>query len=128
MGWGGDMTRRWYTDDQINRAVELREKGWGYEAIAEEVGMTAASASYHCVRLGAELPKPTRLRPNGKRVVQRGKHVVRRFTPEEDQKILAMAAAGDRVSDIANAIGRKINSVIGRIRTLARYEERTTLK
>lgn len=115
-----------YSRKQIEQAAALRETGLTYSAIADRTGMSEGAVYYHCLRLGADHPKladaPTRW--SGPMVLKRGNHVLRRFTPEEDQRILDMELAGSAVADIARALGRKPNSVKGRLMTLARRDTR----
>lgn len=49
---------------------------------------------------------------------------VRRFTPEEDALILSRKAEGARNSDIAKELGRKPNSILGRLMTLGIHADR----
>src|SRR5690606_22184989 len=51
----------------------------------------------------------------------------RRFTRDEDQRLLAMRAAGIGWTAIARELGRPVSSVFGRYRRLmGRYEEEAT--
>lgn len=86
--------------------------------------MTPGAVDYHCLRRGAEIPKPNRSPMFKKREERRGNHVVRRFTADEDAMILRMELEGRGVCEIARRLGRPHNSIIGRMMTLARQEER----
>ena len=116
-----------YTDDQFDRMADLRERGWTEAAIAAETGMRPSAVAYHCLRLGVEPPKARPLPPVPDEPVSalRGGHVVRRFTKAEDAQIVAMDLAGETLSEIARALGRRHNSIKGRLMTLARRDERT---
>ena len=121
------MPAKKYSDEILNRAAEMREAGLSCGKIAEQLGMSVGAVSWHCLRLGADLPEDLqKARPNRKPIiVRRGNHVVRQYTPDEDEKILEMRANGERVFEIAAALGRKHNSIIGRLMTLARLQERS---
>jgi hypothetical protein len=49
---------------------------------------------------------------------------VRRFTAEEDALLLQMEANGARYCEMCRALGRRHNSIIGRLATLARRDAR----
>lgn len=117
--------RRDRTDDEIERIVEMREHGKAFTEIAEALGCSAGSVQYHCLRLGIERPGYLRGPCNYRSaVVQRGDHVLRRFTASEDEQLLALEAEGLNVAEIGRAIGRRPNSVHARLMTLARRQER----
>ncbi|MEN5084311.1 sigma factor-like helix-turn-helix DNA-binding protein [Bosea sp. TWI1241] len=111
----------------IERVVELREGlGWSHKRIAEALGCSEGSVSWCCLvnaieRPGAP-PRPSTIKPGA--VIQRGAHVVRIFSDEEDARLLALEAEGLRIGKIAKALGRRPNSVRARLATLARREER----
>lgn len=110
----------------IEQLAELREgKGWTYKRIAEAMGKSEGWVSWYCLVNGIEkpgTPVPSRVRPGS--VEHRGKHLIRRFAPEEDNRLLALEAEGLSYSQIARAVGRHRNSVLGRLATLARQEAR----
>ncbi len=54
----------------------------------------------------------------------RNGHPVRRYSAEDDAKLLAMEAEGKRIAEMARALGRQSNSVRARLMTLARHEAR----
>lgn len=114
------------TEEQRQRMCELREQGLPMRRIAEIVGTTYETVNYHCTRLGAEPPNPRPLPEGivGPAVMQRGDHVVRRFTPEEDEQILSLLATGAEVPFIAEILNRRPHSIRGRLNTLARRELR----
>lgn len=114
------------THEQIDLIVELREKGWSYERIAQKTGRSASAISWHCLKHAADPPKPTRLRDevSGPVIFKRGSHVVRRYTPREDQQLLALERQGLNHTEIGKALGRRPNSITGRLMTLARRERR----
>ena len=49
---------------------------------------------------------------------------VRHFTPEEDDRLLALEAEGKTYTEIGRLMNRKPNSIRGRLMTLARREAR----
>jgi transposase len=118
------------SDAQLESLAELREeKGWSIpriqRAVKHRFGLTVSESLLHWQfkRLGIDGPrnKPHRFR---KRVIRRNGHLVRRFTPQEDAKILEMRLAGYGQSAIARELGRPSHSVYSRFLTLARREAR----
>ncbi|PHY20896.1 hypothetical protein CSW59_06710 [Caulobacter sp. BP25] len=120
------MVRRLSPSD-FDQMVQMRERGRSYAVIARKLGCSIGTVSWHCLRLGAEPPKPRALKPlaDGPQSVSRGDHTVRRFTAEDDAKLLEMEAQGASVSAIAKALDRRHNSITGRLMTLARHQART---
>lgn len=115
--------------DTIDAICQMREAGRSYRQIAMRFGFSPGAVAWICLRDGAEPPNPRPLTQTapGKPVMQRGGHVVRRFTPQEDAQILQMEADGARMCDIAAALNRRQNSIRGRLMTLARQEARREL-
>lgn len=121
------MAKRRLTDADYQRIVEMRERGCTYEQIGRAIGCSAKAVSWHCLKLAIDPPKPRPLRPDyhlQRPIVKRGNHVVRAFTPEEDARLIALERQGMSTNAIARALGRRWNSVRGRLMTLARREER----
>lgn len=117
------MPARKYSDAEVADAVEMREAGVARAEIARRLGMSIGAVDYHCLRLGAVAPA-ARIVPSPPRTMEarRGDHVVRRFSPAEDARLLKLEAAGIAVNEIARRLGRPANSVRGRLQTLARHE------
>jgi hypothetical protein len=115
-----------YTSEQVNKAAELREQGLSCGAIAEQVGMTERSVYWHCIKLGADSPLAAANAPRPRKpiTVQRGNHIVRQFTPQDDKQLLALEAEGLTPAMIAQRMGRKRNSIVGRMMTIAFKQER----
>lgn len=115
-----------YSQETLDEAARLRETGLSLTRIAEQLSMSPGAVYWHCLRLGADAPKakPLSARALGPAEMRRGNHVLRRFTAEEDARLLEMEATGARVFEIARALKRKPNSVRGRMMTLARHEAR----
>lgn len=120
------MKRR-LTQQDFDRICTMRAAGKSFEQIGRAIGCSAKAVSWHCLRLGAEGPKPTTLWDGikGPAVVMRNGHEVRRYTPEDDAQLLSLEAEGLPISTIARRMGRRPNSVTGRLMTLARREERS---
>lgn len=122
-----DMPRARLSADDIAIIVELRENGWSVPRIARKFCVSRGAIDYHCLKHGAEPPK-TLTRPaallNGPQVIFRNGRPVRRFTEDEDRKLLQMEEAGASLSEIGRHLGRKHNVVSARLMTLARREER----
>lgn len=125
------MRRSKMTDDLVERACSLREEGWSAPRIArlfatEGYSVSTGAIYWHCLVNGADLPaesrRPSHVRPGA--VERRGDHLVRRFTAEEDTRLLELEAQGLGYSAIGRQLDRKPNSIRGRLATLARREER----
>lgn len=111
----------------IERLADLREqRGWSVKRIAEAMGKSPGAISWQCLRHAIEPPQGTRLRSGAHpgMAVKRGNHVVRGFTPEEDTIIEQMSLDGATSSEIGRRLGRKPNSITGRLMTLARHQAR----
>jgi hypothetical protein len=126
------MPRGILSDHDRNLAAELREQGKTFAQIARFFvargkPVTASAISYICLKLGADGP-PARRGPSsqGSRPLKRGDHIVRPFTAEEDEQLLALRSEGLPVVEIGRRLGtgRRHNSLAGRLLTLARREAR----
>lgn len=111
----------------IDLIAELRErKGLSYQQIADRLGCSASSISWYCLAHGIEKPGPvatrSRVRPGS--IERRNGGEIRRFTPDEDRQLLALDAEGVNYFQIGKRMGRRRNSIHGRLMTLARREER----
>jgi len=121
------MAARRFTDAQCEQMAERRESGQSYARIAHAFGCSASNVYWICLKLGADAPnaKPSPSQARGPMVVMRGEHAVRRFTADEDARMLALEAEGKGESEIGKLLGRRANSIRGRLMTLARREART---
>ncbi|MGV7034894.1 helix-turn-helix domain-containing protein [Methylobacterium symbioticum] len=120
------MPARRLTPEQCEQIAALRETGMSYGRIARKFGCSESTVYWKCLALGAEPPSPQPLtaRALGPAVAIRNGREIRRFTAEDDAKLLAMEAEGKRIADMARALGRQSNSVRARLMTLARHEAR----
>ena len=120
------MAARKLTEAQIALACEMRERGRSCASIAIRLGVSEGAISWRMLERGAEPPKPGRLDPvpTEETSVRRGAHVVRRFTRDEDARLLALNAQGLSPQAIGHRLGRRHNSIKGRLMTLARREAR----
>jgi hypothetical protein len=82
--------------------------------------------AWWCLVGAIEKPGPVQVPApwTGPMVVKRGAFEVRRFTADEDRQLIAMEAEGLKLGTIARRLGRRRNSVYGRLATPARREER----
>jgi DNA-binding CsgD family transcriptional regulator len=110
------------TEDEIEQIGVLRAKNYTRDAIAAEIGCSVGSVEWCCLMHGFEASKPPRFRTTRPKPCIRNGHVVRPYTPEDDAELLALEAQGKRYAEIARVMGRKINSIKGRLCTLARRE------
>ncbi len=113
------------TSDQIDELIELRESGWSYDRIARRLGVTAGAVHYQCLRHGVVSPNQrlTEVPAEQQLHVTRTGLVQRRFTIEEDQRLLALEAEGLPLSEICRRLGRSNTSVRMRLMMLASREE-----
>lgn len=114
------------TAEELDRIADLRERRLTEAAIAAKIGCSLGSVSWALLKLGIDInaDRPLPPVPTAPVVAQRGDHVVRRFTQAEDEQLLALEADGLSVYAISQRLGRRNNSVLGRLRTLARREAR----
>lgn len=120
-------TRRRLSQLEIAEIARLRELGHSYEWIAAQFGCSANAVSWQCCRLGADAPRSTGKsweKVQGPQVMKRGDYTVRRFTAEEDARLLELSQAGIGNSEIARRLGRRPNSITGRLMALARRDAR----
>ncbi|MFC5423318.1 hypothetical protein ACFPOB_27635 [Bosea eneae] len=111
----------------IEKLADLRERrGWSVKRIAEAMGKSPGAIAWQCLRHAIEPPQGTRTRDAFRPVVavKRGNHIVRGFTAEEDKIIEQMSLNGATDSEIGRCLGRKPNSITGRLMTLARRQAR----
>jgi DNA-binding CsgD family transcriptional regulator len=115
-----------YSDDQIESVAMLREDGLSYPEIAKRTGMHQASVKAYCLKLGADSPTAPYNGPKRNRsdTSQRGGFIVRQYSPAEDAQLLALEAIGKNPAQIAAIMGRTRNSIVGRMMTIARNQER----
>lgn len=113
------------TDEQSAQIAEYREAGRSLAWIARKLDLSIGAVSWHCLRYGIESPeaKPVPIY-SGPMIMERGAGMVRRFTAEEDAILLNLSMQNVTVSAMAKQLGRKHNSIIGRLATLARRDER----
>ena len=117
--------RRLLTDAQIEEMAEMREAGKTYQAIGDHFGVAAKTIRWQCLRVGADSPSGHQIKPSSlPMVMMRAGRVFRRFTPDEDARLREMREAGAKTSSIARELGRKPNSVLGRLMTLAMHDAR----
>lgn len=124
--------RRKLTEQQVVEVCEMRERGLSFGRIANHLAARGIdihpnSISWICLVNGADLP--AHRRSHNRTVVpgstcQRGNHVVRRFSEAEDEQLREMDAGGVPYSEMAKRLGRKRNSIMGRLATLARRDTR----
>lgn len=115
--------RKRMSKEKIDEILTLRGKGWSYQRLAEKFECSEGAIDYHCLKNGIEPPNGINLWNEPKHlVIKRGNGVVRRFTPEEDEKLLKMNTT-TRLKEIGIALERRPSSVLARLCTLARRAE-----
>lgn len=121
------------TEEQSRQIVDMREdKSMSAQQIANKLGLHHGAVAWHLLKLGVEKggkpPKNYKPKPPAFYTYTRNGHQVRGFTPEEDRQLQAYSMQGLKHTDIARRMGRKNNSVRGRLYTLARRDERLEAK
>jgi Zn-dependent peptidase ImmA (M78 family) len=120
-----ERPHRKLTDEQIADMIERRERGWGYERLAQRYNVSPGAIHYQCLKHGAVSPKQ-RQRPvptsSGERQLRDGR-VQRLFTVEDDRQLLELERQGLTYNAIARQVGRAYTSVRIRLMTLALRED-----
>lgn len=122
--------KRILSEEQLDEMACLREGGATYERISRHFarkGVTISANALHwqCLRMGADAP-PEKRREGTQRTepYQRGSHVVRPFSPDDDAVLRVLDMQGFKVGVMARRLGRRENSIRGRLMTLARRDAR----
>jgi DNA-binding CsgD family transcriptional regulator len=117
------------TKEQKDFIAERREAGWSTNRIAIRLGVSPGSVAWHCLQMAVDPPnaRPIDKTIKGPLVCSRNGMPVRRFTPEDDEKLLALSVAGKSNTEVARALNRRSNSIRGRLMTLARHEARAEM-
>lgn len=121
------MRRPRLSQEQIERAIAMREKVRSLECIGRAIGCSGKVLSWHFLKWAVDPPKPAPLRLDYHLrcpTMKRGNHIVRAYTPEDDATLLELERQGWTDSQIGRALNRRPNSVRGRLMTLAWREER----
>jgi hypothetical protein len=120
------MKRPNITSSQLEAIAEMRgEQGLSYNSIAQTLGLSVGAVSWWCLVSAIEKPGiPPRPVSRGPMEVVRGGFVVRRFTADEDAVLLSMEASGANYGAISKGMKRNRSSIVGRLATLARRDER----
>lgn len=108
--------------EQMDRLIAMREKGRSYDWIGGALGVKKSAVAWQCLKHGITSPKAPAMKPSGPVIVKRGRQVVRRFTPDEDRRLLAYARQGLAHVEIGRLTDRRCSSVAARLMTLARHE------
>lgn len=118
------------TEAETDRIIELREAGKTEGFIAREIGCSEGTVSWALLKAGVDIYADRALPPVPEHPTTcvRGGHLVRRYTQAEDERLLALEATGLNVHRIAVTLGRRHNSVVGRLRSLARRQARAEVQ
>jgi hypothetical protein len=107
--------------ETIEAIALMREAGSTYRAIADATGLPVSTCEYHTIRLGAVSPRGLR-RQKAPAAHTRSGSAVRAFTDAEDAQITAWSIANVPLIEMGRRLNRKHNSILNRLRTLARRE------
>lgn len=113
------------SDEQIAEIVQLRERGRSYDQLAQQFGVSRGAVLYQCLKAGAAAPRQRRapIRTEPMSFVARDGRTQRRFTQDEDDRLVALRKDGRTIPEIAREIGRANTSVRIRLLTIALHEE-----
>jgi DNA-binding CsgD family transcriptional regulator len=112
------------TAEERETIADMREAGKTYREIAGVLGCSEGAIEWTCLKNGIEKPGGAgRTGSSGKTYERRGR-MVRAFSADEDARLLSLEANGYTPKEIGDELGRRPNSVIARLRTLARRDER----
>lgn len=114
------------TEEQWQEVASRYEAGEKPKTLCAAYGISVGLLNWKMLCLGANPPGAKQL-PQlapGPMVVRRGNHAVRHFSGDEDEIIDRLAKQGLSNTEIGRRLGRKPNSVRGRLMTLARQAAR----
>ena len=117
------------TEEQSRQIVDMRvDRSLTAGQIASKLGLSHGAVTWHLLKLGVEkggvAPKTYKPKPPSFYTYTRNGYPVRGYTPEDDRQLQQLSMQGLKHSEIARQLGRKSNSVRGRLFTLARRDER----
>lgn len=117
------VTRKNHNWDKqkLDEIADLIEAGHTVRDIANRFDASVGAVAWQILRLGVVGPRSKRGGAQPRSYVRAGR-TVRSFTEEEDRLIIDLEAEGLSVVQIAKRLGRRHNSVIGRLATLARHD------
>lgn len=112
--------------EQWDAAAMRYEAGEKPRRICKDLGISIGLFNWNMLRLGADPPgaKVLPARAPGPAVVKRNGFTVRHFSAAEDRALEELASEGFGDTAIGRQIGRRPNSVKGRLMTLARHAAR----
>lgn len=120
------MGQRKYSDDVVEKALDMRERGKSYTQIATSTGMSKSAICYHCARHGVEKPVPYALMeaPEKPTFYMRNGYKVLRFTKSDDALLLKRVDEGVSSRAIAKELNRKPHTVRNRLLAIYRKQDR----
>ncbi|KQP34285.1 hypothetical protein ASF27_01610 [Methylobacterium sp. Leaf102] len=121
------MRRPFLTSEQHEQIAARREAGESIGQLAQAYGCSRSNISAVCLKFGIEPPGARPITPvaPGPNRIERGGILVRRFSADEDSRLLTLEAAGHGYIAIGAALDRHPNSVRYRLMTLARHQARS---
>ncbi|ARQ13120.1 hypothetical protein NXC12_PD00007 (plasmid) [Rhizobium etli] len=117
------------TEEQSRQIVYMRvDRSLTAGQIAGKLGLSHGAVTWHLLKLGVEkggvAPEGYKPKPPSLYTYTRNGYPVRGYTSEDDRQLQKLSMQGLKHSEIARQLGRKSNSVRGRLFTLARRDER----
>lgn len=110
------------TEAERETIYQLRESGWSARRIAEKIGCSKGSVNWCCLMAGVtKHDRPKKAAAPRVPLVRRDGHVIRPFQPDDDRRLIELEQQGLNYTEIARALGRRRNSIVGRLATLASY-------
>ena len=121
------------TDAELERLADLtEEQGLTPTQIAAELGCSLGSVTWAQLKIGVDgrADKPLAPIPTEPKSAIRNGHLVRRYTQSDDALLLRLESQGMNPHAIGKAFQppRRANSIVGRLRTLARRQAREEMQ
>jgi hypothetical protein len=116
------------TVEQIDQLLTWREAGRGYRTIARRLKVSAGAVYSHCLKNGVSSPGQ-RFDPiptEASQFVAGDGRTQRKFTVDDDARLLELEATGMAYKAIGREMGRPYTSVRIRLMSLAMREELAT--
>lgn len=111
--------------DLVDAVAYLREgRGWTHERIALHLGRSWSWIWFVCLENGIDKPGARRRAHRMPASAVRPGVTVRSFTVDQDRELLALERELPNYAEIGRRIGRARQTVVARLATLARRDER----
>ncbi len=117
------MPAKKYTQEQIDKSLDLRERGLSYGQIRLRTGVHEKSVERYCRINGVDVPNP-QTEYTGPTDYFRNGQRIKTFSAEEDSQIQKWDMQGVPRNEMARRLNRAHSSIRNRLASLARQDER----